>query len=492
MKKITLTLTLLFVCFNSVLFAETEIKPKLRMSIFANETTCWTCLTSIKTIQNLKLVNYQLEIRIFFCSENSEMLDRLMNEHKIKCKTILDPDCLYAKKYAFSTLPAIIVEDRERDTIIISEHWNKPQEYLNKIMEYDKNYKPFEKQSNADFNFNKSLLIKESDGTPMNIRYSDIVYNSKYNKYYCFLRSEEDRISILDSNGLLEEEINLREYSEVEEFFSNESPYFISDSILVWRNISRKIRGQKNIFGMNINTKKIIKYGIIDSSHTTNNSSVHYFIPVPQTNKLVFAKYYFANTTINKDEKLLLMTDTNYYPLKYFGKVDPVVETTTLAGHIMTFPGAPAVCDNYIYYLMNLSNQLYVFDIEGNYVKTIELQFDEYYNPPLINIPARASDDEMDEIYSKYKHNWQFFVQKDKIITIGTSIKINEETLKRESTPYITIFDKEGKKISNTFALPSKIRVRDQMIGNELLVTAEGSKPGSLIIHWFDISNLLK
>ena len=487
MKKI-ITLTL-FVFFNSILFA--EIKPKLSLSVFANETACWTCLQSIKTISNTKLEHYQLEIKFYFCSENKELLDKLLEKYELNVKTILDPECLYGKKYDFSLLPAIVIKDDEKDSIVIKEHWNNPQEYLNKIIEYDKNYTPIIKTDGILKYFTSPIIIKEADGTPMNIRYSEIVYHPKLKKYYCLLREEEDKISILDSNGLLLEEIDLKDYNEVEEFFSQGRSSFMNDSVFIWRSTSKIHYGQKTIYALNINTKKIIKSGLIDTSYTTTNSCVHEFVAVSKTNKLVFAKYFFRNNTINKDEKLLLMTDTNYIPVKYFGKVDTICETTTMAGHYMTFPIYPAVYDSNIYYLMSLSNQLYVFDLEGNYVKTIELQFEKNYNPPLINIAERTTQDEHNEIYEKYKHLFTLLVQKDRVIVIAGSVSHNKETLKREVTYYITIFDKEGNILCNTFELPPRIRVRPQINGDLLLVT-ETTSEGSLMIRWLNISDIIK
>jgi len=66
-KKITTLILLFFLCFNVVLFANT--KPKLSMSVFVDESVCWTCLQSIKTMSNVKLEHYQLEIKIYFCNE---------------------------------------------------------------------------------------------------------------------------------------------------------------------------------------------------------------------------------------------------------------------------------------------------------------------------------------------------------------------------------------------------------------------------------------
>jgi len=159
MQKI-ITLILFFFCFNILLFSA-EIKPKLSMSVFANETACWTCLQSIKNISNVKLTNYQLEIKMFFCSENDELIERLIKQYDLNFKKILDPECLYGKKYNFSSLPAIVVEDVERDSIIIKEHWNNPREYLNKIIDYDNNYKPLIKTTDSALNFTKSMLVKK-------------------------------------------------------------------------------------------------------------------------------------------------------------------------------------------------------------------------------------------------------------------------------------------------------------------------------------------
>jgi len=184
------------------------------------------------------------------------------------------------------------------------------------------------------------------------------------------------------------------------------------------------------------------------------------------------------------------MTDTNFFPEKYFGKIDPICETTTLAGHYMTFPVSATVYDNNIYYLMSYSNQLYVFDLDGNYVKTISLQFEDNYNPPFKNIPERSTTDIQNEVFATYKKLSQFFVLEDKIIVSAINLKHNKETLKMETTNYITIFDKEGNRLCNTLAIPLDTRFRQ--INDDKLLVIESRKDGSLMLHWLDINSLIK
>ena len=121
---------------NNILKAEG--KPKLSVSIFADEDVCWTCLKSINTISKVKLKNYQLDVIIYFCSDNDKLLSELVKKYELKCKSQLDPECLYAKKYNFSRLPAIVIKDKSIDSVLIEKNWENPREYINLITEYDK------------------------------------------------------------------------------------------------------------------------------------------------------------------------------------------------------------------------------------------------------------------------------------------------------------------------------------------------------------------
>lgn len=486
MKKI---FAFLIIFMSFIAASNAEAKPKLAVSVFADETTCWTCLKSINTFSKFELKNYQLEITLYFCSDNSELMPKLLKQYELNIKSILDPECLYAKKYNISRIPAIVIKDITKDSIILVNNWDNPREYLNLMLEYDKNYKQISKQT--DIYLTPPILIKEADGKPINMRYCNIVYHPKLKKYYCFIRDDEKTISILDSNGFVLEEINLQNYKEIEEFWSQGSPYFMNDSLFVWRSISKKKYGQQVVYGLNINTKKIEKKGIIDTSHTTNNSSVYDYNIVPKSNKLVFTKYYFIHNTLDSNEKLLLLTDTNFNADKYFGKVDPICETTTMAANIMTFPVTPTAYDSNIYYLMSLSNKLFVFDNDGKYLKTIELEFEKNYNPPLINIAEKINMDERFDIWGKYKILANIFVQKDKIIVVSLNNINNKETLKLEQKYYITVFDKAGKRIANTIALPKGVKSARQMIDDKLLVTQPGGD-GSMSIRWFDIRKIIK
>lgn len=466
---------------NNILKAEG--KPKLSVSIFADEDVCWTCLKSINTISKVKLKNYQLDVIIYFCSDNDKLLSELVKKYELKCKSQLDPECLYAKKYNFSRLPAIVIKDKSIDSVLIEKNWENPREYINLITEYDKKLRnTIEKESYLS----TPVKIKEKDGTPKNMQYCTAVYNHKFKRYYCFM-PDQKTISILDTNGFVSEEINLQDYKEIEEFWAQGSPYFMNDTILVWRSTSKKNSGQQVMYGFNIISKKIEKKGIIDESHTTENSSIYEYNVIPAANKLVFTKYYFKNDTLNRNENLLMLTDSNFNFDKYFGRVDPICETTSLAAHFMCFPITPVSVDSSIYYLMSFSKNLYVFDLDGNYLNTIELDFEKDYNPPLMNIPEVISSY---DIWDKYKIVSNVYVQKNRIIVIALNVRSNKETLKQENIYYITVFNKSGKRIANTIKLPNGLINGRQMVGDKLLFIESGDE-GSKSIRWLDINKMI-
>jgi hypothetical protein len=485
MKTAILSLFLIINIFSATYAGE---KRKLSMSVFADETTCWKCMKSINSITKAKLKNYKLEVTLYFCSESSELLSKIVKQNELNCKALLDPECLYAKKYKkITSIPGIVIKDVAKDSVIIETNWDNPKEYLKTITNYDKNYKINSKSENIILS--DPIIIKEKNGAPINIHYCNIAYNSKMNRYYGFIRDDEKTISALDSNGFIIEEIDLKNYKEIEEFWAQGSPEFMNDSIFVWRSSSKKRGGEQVMYGLNINSKKIEKKGVIDTNQSTDNSSVYEYKVVPNANKLVFTKYYFKHSILNRNEKLLLMTDTNYNNDKYFGRIDPVCETTTLAGHFMTFPVTPESVDSNIYYLMSLSRNLYVFDLDGNYRKTIELDFEKDYNPPLVNIPEKISRNEHNDLWAKYKILANIFVRNDKIIVVGLNVVSNKETLKTESVYYITVFDKNGKRIINTTQLPRNIKNGRQMSDDRLLLIEPGSD-GSKMIRWLDINTI--
>lgn len=488
MKKIIISV-LIFICF--LFISKAEERPKLEILIFANETTCWSCLKSVNSFSKVKLDNLQLEITLYYCSDNREQLSRMMEEYELSCETIIDPECLYAKKYNLTRIPAIVIKDKEKDSIVLSDNWNDPKLYLNVIVDYDKYHSNINRKSNYELNYlSLPKTIVDFNGKPLSLLFCQIVYHSKKKEYYGFIQDNEKTLSILDSNGQLIENINLQNYQEFDIPRIQGSPYFMNDSLLVWRSNPHNKLGDLIIYGLNINTRKIEKKGIIDASHTTSNSTINNYNIIPKSNKLVFTKYFFDNDKLEGNEKLLLLTDTNYNAVKYFGCIDPVCTSTTMAANKMTSFITPAVNNDKIYYLMSLSNKLFVFDIEGNYINTIELEFEEDYYPPFRNIPKKLTMDERFELWSNYKMIVNVFIKEDMIVVIGLNTINNKETLKIEQYYYITLFDNSGKRIASTFRLPKNVKNAGQIIGNKLLVI-EHRDNNTMAIRWLDIDMII-
>lgn len=485
MKK-TFLFILIFIC--SLFVSYGENRPKLAINVFANEYTCWQCMRSVNTISKTKLNYYQLEIILYFCSEDEAILEKLVKEYEVECKCILDPECLYAKKYNISRLPGIAIKDKEKDSVLIATNWDNPKEYIDLIKEYDKNYTA-ENKKGLEYLLTP-LKIREKNGTPIKISNIQIAYQEKMKKYYAYLNNEYKKICVLDSTGRLEEEIDLTKFEEIESFGSNSSLHIMNDSILIWQNYIRKNYIQMVIYGLNIYTKRIVKKGLIDTSHYSENSAVEDLGIVPKANKIILSKYYFDNNTLDKNKNLLLLSDTNFNSDKYFGRIDPVCESTTMASYIMASGTVISSNRNRIYSLMSLSDKLFEYDLDGKYINTIKLEFESDYNPPLTNVPEQLKRNELFDIWEKYKLYSNIFVQNERIIVVAGKYINNPETLKSELNYYLTIFDNSGKRIANTIALPKNIKNCKQVINNKLLLSEEEGN-GAINIRWLDVDKLV-
>lgn len=309
----------------------------------------------------------------------------------------------------------------------------------------------------------------------------EVAYNKKKNKYYCFLNGEEN-ISVVDSAGKVINEINIPVMKELEDSFNHRKPVFLSDSVLVWIAYDKKKNGEQNIIGLNINTHKIVKKGKINVAYATENSFIEEYNVVEGKNKIVLSRYYFDNGVLDMNDKLLVLSDTNLNSVKNFGKIDPICTKTTMAASKMTSYATPTSYDGKIYHLLSLSNQLFEYDSDGKYIKTIELDFEENYNPPLENIPVKTNADEEFELFAKYKFATNTFVQKDRIIVCALS-NITNDNLSLEQYYYITVFDRNGKRIKDTFKMPKDCRVEGEMNNGRILLTQK-QEDGTLAIRW--------
>lgn len=454
-------------------------KPKLSINVFTNKETCWSCFRSLNTYSKLKLENMETEITMFFCSKDDSMMTNLIKQYEIPCKATTDPECLYAKKYGMTRLPGIVIKDKERDSILIKENWGNPKAYLQLMKDYDANYKPVTKKEPEYLS--PAIIIKDKDNNPIKMQYMEVAYNKLKDKYYCFINGEQN-ISVIDGEGKVIDEINILEMRELEDSFNNRKPVFLNDSVLVWIAYDKKKNGEQNIIGLNINTHKIVKKGKIELSYATENSFIEEYNVVEGKNKIVLSRYYFDNGVLDINDKLLVLSDTNLNSVKNFGKVDPICTKTTMAASKMTSYATPTSYDGKIYQLLSLSNQLFEYDSEGNYIKTIELDFEENYNPALENIPVKTNADEEFEIFAKYKFATNTVVQKDRIIVCAFS-NITNEHLSLEQYYYITMFDRNGKRIKDTFKLPKDCRVEGEINNGRILITQKQDN-GTMAIRW--------
>jgi len=467
-------------------FVCVEANNKIKIDIFSNEESCWTCLKGIDIISKLELENIEPEITLYFCHPSRELLNSLLRDYELegKINTFLDPLCLYAKNYDFSSLPAIIIKDT-KDSVILKEIWGNPHKYTQLIRKIDNDFISEVENGNLieGLEFIKTLTLKDkSQNEIFNNRFSGF-YNYNNNKYYGFI-GRETILRVFDSNGITIDEIDINQ--DGINCFIPMSAQLTNDSNIIWADISL-VTGDFFYYSLNLNTKLINKK---KPNNKVDNAFLYYnFIQVPNTNKFVFALEYDRNIYLNDNSKLLLMIDENDN-IFHFGRFDTILSTLRMSFFMWNFVAITADNSSNIYSLLSLSNNLTKYDSNGNYIKTIHLEFEFDFLEKPVDLPEDIQyTDKKGEIYQNFKKLYKLFVLDDEIFTIHNIVIPNFEELKfRDKKYWLTRFEKNGKRIGNTISLPinfEPIYIRD----NKILIQNLDSQTGKIFLHWYKIPN---
>jgi len=478
LKKYAIISLLIFVS----LYA--EAKNKVKIDIFGNEESCWICLKGINIISDIELEKTELEITLYFCNESRELLNSLLRDYELvgKINTFLDPLCLYAKNHDFSDLPAIIIKDT-KDSIVLKEKWGNKQKYIQVIRKIDKDFTIDVENNNLieGLEFIKSLTLQDTlQNAIFNNRFSGF-YNHNDNKYYGFI-GRETVLRIFDSNGVTVDKIDINQDGVI--CFMPTSVKLGNDTNVIWSDNS-VADGQRFYYSLNLKTKSINRK--IKEMDVANCYLGNVFIQIPNTNKLVWPTWYYDNIFLYNDSKLLLMLNGNNNNVSNFGEIDSILSIRKISYFMWDFINLAADNNTNVYSLSPLSYKLKMYDSNGNYQKTINLEFADGFLEDPNALPEDIRSINMRDIYANYKKLNKLFVLDNNIFTVHNIVVPNNEELKfRDKRYWLTKFDKNGKRIGNTIPLPinfEPIYVKD----NKILIQHLDSHTGKIFLHWYKI-----
>ena len=467
-----------------------EANNKVKVDVFSNEQSCWTCLKGIELITKLELKNIEVEITLYFCNESKELLNSLLVEYGLVINNFLDPLCLYPKHYNFTSLPAIIIKD-SRDSVVLKEEWNYPQRYVQLLKKLDNDFVGNTRDTNfiEGLEFVKSTTLKNTSQEAIFSNSFSGFYNPNNNQYYGAV-GKATKLSVFDSNGVNIDTIDLKQEGVV--CFLPIAVQLGNDSNIIWSDFIPQT-GERFFYSLNINTK-IINRKLTSKKLLENLDSSYIdftFTQIKHTNKFVVALGFDSNICLHNDSKLLLMIDENDNVSNYFGIADSILSYLKMS--YFMWGGVSITADNNsnVYSLSPLSNKLMVYNKDGSYTGTICLEFDDGFLEKPIDLPKNVMyTKEMRNIYTNYKNLYKLFVLDNDIFVVNEIRVLNSEELKSKDKKYwLSHFDKNGKRIGNTIPLPinyQPISVYD----NKILIQHLDSQTGKIFLHWYKILNV--
>jgi hypothetical protein len=474
----------LVICFILLSFSlYANVSNKIKVNIFSNEESCWTCLKGTDLISKLELKNIEIDITLYFCNESQELLNSLLKDYDLKINSFLDPLCLYAKNYNFSFLPAIIIKDT-KDSIVLKEVWENPQKYVQLIKKIDNDFIADANENNnfvEGLEFINSLTLKKTAEEPIYNNMFSGFYNSNNNRYYGFI-GKATELSIFDSNGIIIDTINIEQDGVI--CFYPTAVLLANDSNIIWSDFLPAVR-ERFFYSLNLNTKLITRK--VRANKSGEPMANRDFIQIPNTNKFV-CKLEVGNTYLDNNSKLLLIIDEKDSASYYFGHPDSILSTLKMSCFMWTSACIEADNNSNIYSLSPLSNKLAMYDENGNYNKIIYLEFNEgFLEKPIDLTEDVAYTDKMIDIYLNYKNLYKLFVLDNDIFVVHNIVVPNSEEFKfRDKKYWLTHFDKNGKKIGNTIQLP--INYQPIYINNnKILIQHLDFQTGKIFLQWYKL-----
>jgi len=470
---------LFFLCTKPIFSQNTnkkeEAKPLIKIFIVTNKNNSWNCLSSISSFKNLSLKKCNLNIKVFICGEDSE----IKKQYNLDYELYLDPFCLYSEKFNFKYLPGISIYD-DKNELVLQEDWNpsKQNNYKKLILKIDENAETIVAKKIKGLKFLETISLKNEDEEIINgISFKNSGAICK-NQYYIFDK-QNNQIQNFSSNGKLKNIIKIPC-----ENIDCQAPFLLNildDLTLQLVNYSTN---SVDFHLINTNNNKFIKHLSFPYLEFSDTSTLNHTL-VKLEDKYIASRYFYDNCAIESNNSILLLLDSNFNIIKKFGKAEPIFKKNKMAYFTSSYIKTARDESQNIYSLFPSSNNLYKFDKNGNYEKTIILEFDSTYKITYKNYEKKIARDEIFEYFlnNNIPENIEIKNYENEIILVHSvkqSNKNNTEVLQF----YINRFDISGKRINeNSIILPLDWEV---VYKKDNKIVLRDRKITQMVFHWYE------
>ncbi len=458
---------------------------KAAFYIFADPTSCFTCLESINYYYNL-VKNHNVKFILFFNGVNNINKNEFQNLYKWDFEIISDPVGAYSNYYNVSLLPVFIIFDKRGNKKLVGKCGGtdvSDDEIINALKYIDDNDVEL---SDHKFIEIKRFPLTNTSGIVTSTRKRFLLY-SRHNNNYLLANSQMGKYQIFDSLGNQINEIDL-EKLKMNSYFIFKPVWVDQDSVILGINMDEK--ANRILYKLNIYNSeyKTIENSYFDNDELGWNKGLIFYYN-PENDNILGYIFPLKSRKLNQNDSLLILIDENGSKINQFHIPNKVFESNNISfQYSCYFDRIPKHG-----YLISVSPYDYVYltDFKGDLLKEIKIDYDTTFKyivyeekkrslPEMIDMNLNVSSVSAIQFDDMKNINILYFSRVIEEIK-NRDISISDIRLKY----YLTTVDLEGN------------RIRDKDIGfpvdlvpfyiNGDIVIASDYKNNSLDIVWLRI-----
>ena len=387
-------------------------------------------------------------------------------------------------KFDFQYLPGIALYN-EKEEIELKEEFDigNPIKYKNLIFQLDENSESFKAPIISGLKNTKIIFLQDENQNI--IKEKGFNQNNKIidKKQYYILDNIDRKISIFDNLWKIIKNIKLP-CDEID--FNCEALFSLSQLNSLTIQLMNYPRTEAATFHLlDINSGKFTQhfffpYEMFDDTSTVSEKLTKF----PNENKYIIPRYFYNNSELLIDNNLLILLDSSCWIIKLFGKTDSLFQNTKMSAFISRNIELAIDENENIYSLSSSSKNLYKYDKNGNYIKTIKLNFDSTCKINIKNYDAKLSKKDYNEYCLNNSNISKIIIENENIVIIYCNKKnINGKSFTQF---YIDKFDKNGKKMNiEKEAIEFPLDFKPVFIAEKTIVIYDENKT-EMIFYWYE------
>jgi len=357
---------------NFNIIRTTEEKYKVSVAIIVDQYSCEVCIGHINPLYKTKFKNIEINMKIYFHSDNKQIMDKIVKENGWQAEVIQDPIGLYAKHFNVAIYPAIVILDEDNNQLYNNYLGNVL--YLKVLHKIDSLAEKITPKINEGYKITRTITLIKNNEKYITDQLQ-VCYDFYKNNYW-LIDVKNKSILMFDSVGKYYKEVQFP-YKEHFKYFYPWDINLLNDSIIYF--VDWPLAGGNYFIKMNINTGDTISVFNLDTYKNKRNDTAGFSVNMYCYNKLNNNIIFHYNTgkpiEMQAGTPLLLLVDLNTNSFNQFAPVTQRLSKSDSRCGLSAVETFINYADNTINNIRGNTKILNIFDEKGNHIKDIDLDF---------------------------------------------------------------------------------------------------------------------